>query len=135
GVDIADFNNDGWSDILQMDMKPHDLTRRKRMSGYMTYAGLLDMRSRGFRDDYSENALQLSNGITADGDIVFSDVARLAGVSATDWSWSGLFADFDNDGFKDIFITNGYPKAVNDLDYQTAMFALRGRAAARQTGL
>src|SRR6185503_4129753 len=64
-----------------------------------------------------------------------SDVARLAGVSATDWSWSGLFADFDNDGFKDIFITNGYPKAVNDLDYQTAMFALRGRGGARQTGL
>ena len=45
---------------------------------------------------------------------------RLAGVAATDWSWSALFADFDNDGYKDIFISNGYPKAVNDLDYQTA---------------
>src|SRR5262249_24568037 len=60
-----------------------------------------------------------------DGDVVFSDIARLAGVAATDWSWSSLFADFDNDGYKDILITNGYPKAVNDLDYQTRMFAVR----------
>ena len=131
GVDIADFNNDGWADILQMDMMPRDLIRRKRMSGYMTYDGLLDTRQRGFRDDYSENTLQLSSGVTRTGDVIFSDVARLAGVAATDWSWSPLFADFDNDGYKDILITNGYPKAVNDLDYQTAIFALRRNVSRR----
>lgn len=125
GVDIADFNNDGWADILQVDMLPRELGRRKRMSGFTTYASLMETRSRGFRDDYSVNTLQLSNGITKDGDVIFSDIARLAGVAATDWSWSALFADFDNDGFKDIFISNGYPKAVNDLDYQMAMFAVR----------
>ena len=80
----------------------------------------MESRRRGFRDDYSANALQLSNGVTKDGDVIFSDIAHLAGVAATDWSWSALFADFDNDGYKDIFITNGYPKAVNDLDYMNA---------------
>jgi hypothetical protein len=126
GVDIADFNNDGWPDILQVDMMPSALSRRKRTHGYMTYASLLESRSRGFRDDYSVNTLQLSNGVTNDGDVIFSDIARLAGVAATDWSWSALFADFDNDGYKDIFISNGYPKAANDLDYQAAVFATRG---------
>jgi enediyne biosynthesis protein E4 len=125
GVDIADFNNDGWPDILQVDMLPRTSSRRKRMSGLMTYGGLLESRSRGFRDDYSVNTLQLSNGVTKDGDVIFSDIAHLAGVAATDWSWSALFADFDNDGYKDIFISNGYPKAVTDLDYQAAMFAGR----------
>src|SRR5687767_11239094 len=136
GVDIADFNNDGWQDILQVDMMPRDLSRRKRMSGFMTYGSVMETRARGFRDDYSANTLQLSNGVTQNGDVIFSEIARLAGVSATDWSWSALFADFDNDGHKDIFISNGYPKAVNDLDYQTAMFRLRrtGGAASRRAG-
>jgi hypothetical protein len=65
----------------------------------------------------------LNNGVTKDGDPIFSDIARLAGVSHTDWSWSALFADFDNDGYKDIFISNGYPKAVTDLDYMAAATA------------
>jgi hypothetical protein len=130
GVDIADFNNDGRPDILQVDMMPRDLKRRKRMSGFMTYGSLLESRSRGFRDDYSANSLQLSNGVTKDGDVIFSEIARLAGVSHTDWSWSALFADFDNDGYKDIFIGNGYPKAANDLDYVNATFAARQRGSA-----
>ena len=127
GVDIADFNNDGWDDILQVDMLPHDLNRRKRMSGLMSAESFLQSRSRGFLDDYGANALQMSNGVTRNGDLVFSDVAALAGVAATDWSWSPLFADFDNDGFKDIFVGNGYPKAVNDLDYMPAASSARRR--------
>ena len=140
GVDAADFNNDGWPDILQVDMLPQDPVHRKRMSGFTTYGNLLDSRSRGFRDDYTQNSLQLSNGVISEGDpslrsgqgVVFSEIARLAGVSATDWSWSALFADFDNDGYKDIFIGNGYPKGVNDLDYASAaMSALRRRDTVR----
>jgi len=125
GVDIADVNDDGWPDIMQVDMMPHALSGRKRTSGYMTPMRLLRSRSAGIRDDYSVNSLQLSNGVTKDGDIIFSEVGQLAGVAHTDWSWSTLFADFDNDGYKDIFIGNGYPKTVNDLDYQTAMFTVR----------
>jgi hypothetical protein len=127
GVDIADFNNDGWPDVLQVDMLPRGLSARKRMSGLTSFRSLMESRSRGFRDDYTANALQLSNGVTTDGDVIFSDVAHLAGVAATDWSWSALFADFDNDGSKDIFISNGYPKAVNDLDYMTAAVTARQR--------
>ncbi len=122
GVDIADFNNDGRPDILQVDMMPHALSERKRMSGFTTRRTVMDLQSQGFRIDYGVNSLQLNNGLTNQGDIVFSDVARLAGVAYTNWSWSALFGDFDNDGYKDILITNGYPKAVTDLDYQQAMF-------------
>ena len=125
GVDIADFNNDGRPDILQVDMMPPALRGRKRMSGNLTYGGQLRLRRRGFRAAYDLNSLQLNNGVTKDGDVIFSEIARLAGVAYTDWSWSALFGDFDNDGYKDIFITNGYPKAVNDFDYQTAVFRAR----------
>ena len=127
GIDIADFNNDGRPDILQVDMMPHDLDGRKRMSGFATYGSFQEWLRRGFRYDYSLNSLQLSNGVTQEGDVIFSEIARLAGVAYTDWSWSALFADFDNDGHKDIFIGNGYPKAVNDLDYQNILFALGRR--------
>jgi enediyne biosynthesis protein E4 len=136
GVDIADFNNDGWPDILQVDMLPRALSARKRMSGVTTYGTVRESRSRGFRDDYTANALQLSNGVTKDGDVIFSDIAHLAGVAATDWSWSALFADFDNDGYKDIFISNGYPKAVNDLDYMAAVMpTLQRRQTSRARSL
>src|SRR5205823_13655255 len=107
GVDIADFNNDGRPDILQMDMMPAALDRRKRMSGHVTENGRMELRERGFRDDYDVNSLQLSNGVTQNGDVIFSEIAALAGGAKPDWYWSALFGDFDNDGYKDIFITNG----------------------------
>ena len=136
GVDIADFNNDGRPDILQADMMPPDWAARKRMSLYLTNTNVMDLRRRGFRDDYEMNTLQLNNGATADGDPQFSEIARLAGVAYTDWSWAALFADFDNDGLKDIFITNGYPKAINNTDYKMATFAAqRARNIQRQLDL
>src|SRR6266481_1209958 len=104
GVDVADFNNDGWPDIVQVDMMPPNLARRKRMSGYLTYGSRVELRARGFRDDFDVNSLQLSNGLTRNGDVIYSEIGRLAGIAYTDWSWSALFAD---------------------LDYQTAVFAAR----------
>ncbi|MGH7575076.1 MAG: VCBS repeat-containing protein [Longimicrobiales bacterium] len=121
GIDIADFNNDAWPDILQTDMMPADLTSRKRVSGSTTYADFFMLRRTGFSPSYNLNTLQLNQGIADDGSVIFSEIARLAGVAYTDWSWSALFADFDNDGLKDILITNGYPKAVTDYDYQSRM--------------
>jgi hypothetical protein len=135
GVDVADFNNDGREDILQVDMLPSDLARRKRTNGTTTMGTFIDAQRRGYRIDYSQNALQLNDAVTVDSVPLFSEISRLAGVSATDWSWSALFADFDNDGYKDIFIGNGYPKAVNDLDYMAPAFgAMRNgyTAAARR---
>jgi hypothetical protein len=120
GVDAADFNNDGWPDVVQADMVPRSLERQKRVLGFATYASNDDLRRRGLRVDYPDNSLQLSNGLTKDGDVVFSEIGRFAGISQTDWSWSTLFADFDDDGWKDLYIGNGYPKAVNDLDYMTS---------------
>jgi hypothetical protein len=125
GVDVADFNNDGWPDVVQSDMVPMALSGRKRMSGAVSYGTQLDLRNKGFRDDYQVNSLQLSNGITPDGGVVFSEIAQLAGVPYTGWSWGNLFADLDNDGYKDIFVGTGYPKAVNDYDYQVSVYHLR----------
>jgi hypothetical protein len=125
GMDIADFNNDGWPDILQTDMMPEDLAGRKRMSGSTSYGDFMQLRRRGFHYDYNLNSLQLNSGTIDGGNVIFSEIARLAGVAHTHWSWSALFGDYDNDGYKDIFITNGYPKAVIDYDYQIAMYDVR----------
>jgi enediyne biosynthesis protein E4 len=130
GVDAADINNDGWPDIAQVDMAPHDLSRRKRMSGFATLGVVQRLANQGIRQDYSSNALQLNNGAVGKGDVLFSDIAALAGVAATDWSWSPLLADFDNDGNKDLFVGNGYPKAVNDLDYMATANGARRRGNA-----
>jgi hypothetical protein len=132
GVDIADFNNDGRPDILQVDMMPRDLAARHRMSGFLNYGNLVEWRQAGLRVDYDLNSLQLNNGGSGDTSVAFSEISRMAGVAYTDWSWSALFADFDNDGYKDIFVTNGYPKAVNDLDYQIAVFRARHAGQTRR---
>lgn len=117
GIDIADFTNNGWPDIIQLDMMPEELSDRKRMSGSITYSGFMDLRRRGFFPDYNINTLQMNHGVTDDGRVIFSEIARMAGIAYTNWSWSSLFGDFDNDGFKDLFISNGFPKAGMDMDY------------------
>lgn len=125
GIDIADFSNNGWPDILQTDMMPEHINERKKMSGSLSYNGFLQLQYQGFFPHYNINTLQLNQGVTKEGDILFSETGRMAGVSYTDWSWAALFADFDNDGYKDIFITNGYPKAVNNFDYLSEMHNAR----------
>lgn len=125
GIDIADFTNNGWPDILQTDMKPRELSSRKRVSGSNTIQGLQNLRSEGYYPHYNLNTLQQNHGVTDNGDLIFSQISRIAGISDTDWSWTALFGDYNNNGWKDIVITNGYPKAVNDFDYQSEMHNAR----------
>lgn len=114
GNDIADFNNDGQPDIVTADMLPPD-EKTLKSYGSDEHSDIYRYKivQNGFQQQFSRNNLHqnLGNGEA------FSDVALMNGVAATDWSWSPLFADFDNDGVKDLFISNGIPKRMMDLDY------------------
>ncbi len=114
GDDIADYNNDGQLDVVTLDMLPQDEKVLKTYgSDVQPDIYNLNMTANGFEDQYSRNCLQKNMGDGAK----FSDVALINGVAATDWSWSPLLADFDNDGIKDLFISNGIVKRMSDLDY------------------
>lgn len=125
GMDIADITNNGWPDILQTDMDPEELHMRKRVSGSSTLASRDDLLRRGYFPHYNHNVLQYNQGLNDDGDLIFSQISRMAGVSRTDWSWAVIFGDYNNNGLKDLLVTNGYPKAVNDFDYFRLMHAAR----------
>jgi len=112
GVDIADFNNDGYTDIMVLDMVAEDYKRSKTLMGAMDAEGFWNTVNAGNHYQYMRNTLQLNN---ANG--TFSEIAQLAGVAKTDWSWAPLFADFDNDGYKDLFVTNGYKRDVSNRDF------------------
>ncbi len=117
GADIADYNNDSRPDVFTLDMLPEDNHRQKLLKGpdeYDQYHLLLDS---GYYHQQMRNMLQLNQGIDQNGHVRFSEIGQLAGVSNTDWSWSGLLADFDNDGWKDLFVTNGYLRDFTDLDF------------------
>jgi enediyne biosynthesis protein E4 len=112
GSDLADFNNDGWIDIMSLDMLPEDEKTQKMSAGDDSYEIYNLKLNFGYERQASRNMLHLNN---KNG--TFSEIAQFAGLHATDWSWSTLFADFDNDGHKDIFISNGIHRRPNDLDY------------------
>ena len=111
GCDIADFNNDGLPDVMVADMYPEDPVKQKNQPGHTNdYHDKLARE--GFHQQLVRNTLQLNNG-----NGTFSDIAHYSGLAHTDWSWSTLFADFDNDGFKDVFVTNGIKKNIMDNDF------------------
>ncbi len=117
GSDIADYNNDGKTDIVVLDMLPEDNHRQKLLRGGNNYDKYTLRAQQGFQHQQMRNTLQLNNGNDASGSPVFSEIGQLAGISATDWSWSPLFADFDNDGWKDLFISNGILRDMTNLDF------------------
>lgn len=117
GNDIADINNDGLLDIITLDMKPEDEVIRKKSSGADPYEIFNYKLSYGYFYQYPRNMLQLNRGNLFSENVQFSEIGQLAGIDATDWSWSALLADLDNDGWKDIFITNGIRRRPIDLDY------------------
>lgn len=115
GSDAADFNNDGLIDLVQMEMTPTTHKRSKTNMASMNPKGFYEGVDFGFHYQYMQNSLQLNNGIYNNVPM-FSNIARKAGVHATDWSWGALFADFDNDGLKDLIVTNGMMRDVNNND-------------------
>ncbi len=117
GVDIADFNNDGLLDILQLDMTPEDNYRSKANMASMSTEKFWEGVNSGFHHQYMINSMQLNRGNIDENTPVFSEISRLAGISTTDWSWSPLFVDLDNDGWKDVFIANGTRREINNKDY------------------
>ncbi len=112
GNDVADINNDGLADIMVLDMLP-DKQQILKQSGTEDELELFRMKlNAGYAHQYVHNTLQLNLG-----DGKFSEIARLAGIHSTDWSWSALLCDLNNDGWKDLFVTSGIYRRPNDLDY------------------
>jgi hypothetical protein len=113
GIDIADVNNDKFLDIITLDMLPENNLRRKTVSGAgATYFNYINNVEYGYEFQYMRNMLHVNNG-----DGTFSEIGQMAGIHQTEWSWSSLFMDVDNDGLRDLLITNGFPKDVTDKDY------------------
>jgi len=118
GVDAADFNNDGRPDVVVLDMLPEREDILKT-SATVEEEAVFQLKLRaGYHPQYARNTLQLNRGGGR-----FSEIGYLAGVHATDWSWAPLFADFDNDGRKDLFVTNGIYRRPNDLDFYDVITA------------
>jgi hypothetical protein len=134
GQDIEDMNNDGLADIIELDMNPEDNYRKKMMLGPNNYRIYQSSDEFGYQYQYVRNVLQLNRGPRLGphdsiGDPVFSDIGFYSGIAETDWSWTPLAADFDNDGYRDLVITNGYPKDVTDHDFTTFLNESSGLAA------
>ncbi|HUQ66886.1 MAG TPA: VCBS repeat-containing protein [Flavitalea sp.] len=112
GCDVADINNDGWTDVFTLDMLPEDNRRQKLLYMPDNYEVYNNQVQNGFYHQLMRNMLQLNNG-----NGTYSEIGQLSGVYCTDWSWASLLMDFNNDGYKDIFITNGYGRDMTNRDF------------------
>jgi enediyne biosynthesis protein E4 len=133
GADIADINNDGYSEIYVTDMFPEDDARIKTKTNFENWDKYQSNLENGYYRQFVRNTLQLNSGPLFDtnkNEVRFSEISRLANVSATDWSWGALIVDMDNDGFKDIFVANGIYKDITDQDY--IQYAANATASIRQ---
>jgi hypothetical protein len=122
GQDVQDINNDGLADVFELDMDPEDNYRKKMFMPGTSYQLYQNFDTYGYQYQYNHNTLQLNQGPRLGqndsiGAPAFSEVAFLSGVAQTDWSWGPMITDFDNDGFRDIVVTNGYPRDVTDHDF------------------
>ncbi|WP_165748707.1 VCBS repeat-containing protein [Cellulophaga sp. Z1A5H] len=112
GNDLSDINNDGLTDIVVLDMLPEDNKRLKNLIPSANYNKFKMLQDRGYNEQYTRNTLQVNTDNNS-----FSEIGYLAGINSTDWSWSVLLADYDNNGTKDVFITNGFRRDIGNLDY------------------
>ncbi len=130
GQDVQDINNDGLQDIIELDMFPQDNYRKKMMLNANSYQTYQNSDYYGYQYQYVRNTLQLNlgprvNSSDSIGEPIFSDIGFYSGIAETDWSWAPLVGDFDNDGYRDIIATNGFPKDVTDHDF----IAFRNKAS------
>lgn len=117
GNDMADINNDGRLDIIEVDMLPPDNYRKKLMLGSTNHDRYRSELQYGYDPQFMRNTLQLNRGLNKNGQPSFSEIGQLSGIQATDWSWSPLLTDLDNDGWKDLVVTNGYPRDITNRDF------------------
>lgn len=113
GTDVGDINNDGFLDLVSVDMTPENNYRQKQLAEQRTYDSYKLAQSFGYRSQISRNMLHLNRG-----DGTFSEIGQLLNIAYTDWSWGALFLDFDNNGWEDLYITNGHYKNITDLDFK-----------------
>ncbi|MEY2904992.1 MAG: hypothetical protein RJA52_1008, partial [Bacteroidota bacterium] len=117
GNDVGDLNQDGWPDILTLDMLPEDYSRKKQTINGNSYVFYINDEKFGYQHQYVRNMLHLNNG-TIDGQLIpFSEQGQLSGIDESEWSWSALMADIDNDMDKDLFFSNGFPRDLTDKDF------------------
>ncbi|MDB5133398.1 MAG: RNA-binding protein, partial [Mucilaginibacter sp.] len=122
GQEVEDINNDGLADVVELDMNPPDNYRKKMFMSPNNYQAYQNLDQYNYQYQYPRNTLQLNQGPglgqnDSIGAPVFSEISFLAGMSQTDWSWGPLLTDFDNDGYRDLIVTNGYPRDVTDHDF------------------
>lgn len=117
GNDMADVNNDGLPDILTLDMLPESYAKKRQTINGFGYVYYIFDAQFGFEHQYLRNMLHLHNGFIGGEMLPYSEVGQMAGIFQSEWSWSPLLADFDNDGDRDLFITNGYPRDLTDKDW------------------
>ncbi|WP_439557360.1 VCBS repeat-containing protein, partial [Dyadobacter sp.] len=118
GNDVADINNDGLVDVIAVDMMPATNKRKKMMTPANSYVTYQNNELFGYQYQVARNTLQLNLGAPANSkDPVFSEIGLLSGIAETDWSWAPMVTDFDNDGLRDMIITNGFPRDITDLDF------------------
>ena len=127
GTDTGDINNDGLIDLITTDMTPEDHYRSKTNMGSMSTETFNTMVAAGAHRQYLANTLQVNTGVGS-----FSDIANMAGISNTDWSWASLLVDLDNDGWKDIIISNGIKKDVDNNDYRSLLKQLDDKTTAEK---
>lgn len=118
GNEVGDVNNDGLVDIVALDMLPKNTERKKQLAPPNNYQTYINSDQFGYTYQYMRNTLQLNSGKQADGiGQPFHEISLMAGISESEWSWCPSLADFDNDGYRDLFVTNGYPRDVTDRDF------------------
>jgi hypothetical protein len=122
GQDVIDINNDALPDVIELDMNPPDNYRKKLMTATTNYVTYQNFEKYGYQYQYVRNTLSLNMGPRLDendslGAPAFSEIGFMSGISQTDWSWTPMVADFDNDSYRDIVVTNGFPKDVSDHDF------------------